>query len=586
MPLSLSERLRNLGRRAVSIADWRELLPVSIEEAAEMVQANRSFIAIVNEDTGELHIHAVTGEDWTEERRAQRLKIAATGNAEWRGEPGAFKRNNRGITGFVAEMGKTYLSGNVNEDPYYYAFFPDVASEIAVPLIDGNGLTRGVMNFQSSAPNHFTYEHVLYLEQVANITVMRLMLAAFQARQTALIELGKDLNSITDTLVLLRRVVEVATNILRFEDCSVFSLDPERKELVLVASRGPLEDQVGIATYPIGEGLTGWVAQTGEAVRLTTPASDPRHKGLHKELPSGEIGAFLAVPIYGRSSILGVLRVLRRRSNAPWFRSEFTEDDENVLTTIASQLGAALESGRMIDRLMATERMAAWGEMSAKAAHMIGNRTFAIKGDLNELEYVLSEPEDKRDVYRTLASNIRKGIFRLEEILQEFRDFVRATQISLSEEDINEILRQCLDELFPRRGVVKLDLDLTEPLPQTPSDAARLKRAFGELIENAISFMPDGGMLTVRSSLSDLSDIQSYSLSRSRKYVKIEFADTGSGVPEASKLKIFTPFYTSRAKGMGLGLSIVKGIIEAHHGNIIEVGIPGQGARFVVFLPI
>jgi signal transduction histidine kinase len=112
-----------------------------------------------------------------------------------------------------------------------------------------------------------------------------------------------------------------------------------------------------------------------------------------------------------------------------------------------------------------------------------------------------------------------------------------------------------------------------------------LKRAFSELIENAISFMSEGGVLTVKSSPSNSSDVQTYSLSRSRKYIKVEFGDTGPGVPEASKLKIFTPFYTSRAKGMGLGLSIVKGIIEAHHGNIVEVGIQGQGAKFVIFLP-
>ncbi|HEY3328668.1 MAG TPA: GAF domain-containing protein [Capsulimonadaceae bacterium] len=584
---SMLEQIHNLSRVTVDVSDWRELLQAVLEEAAQFIGADRSFLALVNEDTGELHIHSVTGDGWTEERRAQRLKIAATGDTGWKDALHGSRRNSRGITGHVAETGKTHLAGDVREDPYYYAFFSDVCSEIAVAMVDDNGLTRGVLNLQSLKYNHFTDRHVRYLETVANFTVMRLMIARIQARQTALIELGKDLSAITDTATLMRRVVDVAADILRFEDCSLFALDPERKELILRATRGPLEHQVGVAAYPVGEGLTGWVAQHGESVRTASPAGDPRHSGRYQEVPSGEIGAFLAVPIYGRSKVLGVLRVMRRRSNAPWFRSEFTDDDENVLVTIASQLGAALESNRMIDRLMATERMAAWGEMSAKAAHMIGNRTFAIKGDLNELEYVLSEADDKRPRFRELAEAIRRGIFRLEEILQEFRDFVRATQISLSEESINEILTQCVAESFPRRSNVALHLDLTDGLPVLPADPSRLKRAFSELIENAVSYMPDGGELTIKTSKAESIEAQQLcGLTRSRSYVRIEFADSGPGVPDSEKPKIFTPFFTSRAKGMGLGLSIVKGILEAHHGNIVEIGLAGQGAKFVAFLPV
>jgi signal transduction histidine kinase len=134
---------------------------------------------------------------------------------------------------------------------------------------------------------------------------------------------------------------------------------------------------------------------------------------------------------------------------------------------------------------------------------------------------------------------------------------------------------------------VRLDLDLSSGLGRVPSDPSRLKRAFGELIENAVSFMPDGGVLSINTTIGDSPEAQRLcGLARSRKYVRIEFADTGPGVPESEKPKIFTPFFTSRAKGMGLGLSIVKGIIDAHHGGIIETGLPGQGARFVAFLPM
>jgi signal transduction histidine kinase len=347
-----------------------------------------------------------------------------------------------------------------------------------------------------------------------------------------------------------------------------------------------LIDRIGSAAYPLGEGLTGWVAKHGMSIRTRRPNSDPRWQGRFEEMPSEDTGAYLAVPIHGRSNVVGVVRVLRRHSSAPWFQSEFTEDDENVLWTIASQLGSALENIRMLDRLMATERMAAWGEMSARAAHMIGNRTFAIKGDLNELEYLLSDPADKRAEFRTLAESVRAGVSRLEEILQEFRDFVRATQISLSDSDVNDLLRQCIAESFPKRTSVKLNVQYAEQLPIVPTDGPRLKRALSELIENAISFMPDGGTLTARTCSVDGPTAQQLcGLSRSRNYVCIEIADTGPGVPDNQKAKIFTPFFSTRAKGMGLGLSIVKGIVDGHHGCIIEYGQPSEGARFSIVLP-
>ena len=576
-PTHYLKAAHDLTRRVVETSDWKTLVVLLAEESCVIVGADRAFLALVNEESGELSIHAVAGTSWNEERRAQRLRIASGRESD--------RNNRRGITGYAAATRETYITGNVADDPHYYAFFDDVVSEIAVPLVDDNGITRGVLNLQSRKSDYFTPDHAQFLEMVANLAALRLMVTRYEARELALVELGKDLSAISDTAALMRRVVDVAADVLRFEDCSIFILDKDRHEIVLQATRGPLADKIGTATYPLGEGLTGWVAKHGAPIRTNSPRSDPRWQGRYEEVPASEIGAFLAVPILGRSSILGVLRVLRRWSNAPWFRSEFTDDDETVLGTIASQLGSALENNRILDRLVATERMAAWGEMSAKAAHMIGNRTFAIKGDLNELEYLLSEPDDRREGFRELAGGIRRGIFRLEEILQEFRDFVRATQLSLVDQDLNEILRQCVAESFPKRTGVTLELALTPDLPSVPADAARLKRAFSELIENAVSFMPEGGRLTIRSMKANPVEAQRLAgLTRARPYVCVEFADSGPGVPLEAKDRIFTPFFTSRAKGLGLGLSIVKGILEAHHGSIVEAG-EGEGARFLAFLP-
>ena len=569
--------VRHLSRRAIEVDEAQVLFDEMNLAAMQAVGADRAFVALAHDGTGDLVLVSTAGAGWTDQFRAMRLRID---------EDGRGSRERSGITSHVAATGQPYITGDVNADPYYFAFFDDVFSEIAVPLLDGNGHTRGVINIESFQRDHFTDSHLRLLQSLADIAVLRLLSDGYRAREAALVEIGKDLSAIADTDQLMHRVVDVAAAQLRFEDCSLFVLDRDKQHLTLQAARGGLARRIGTAIYPIGEGLTGWVAQHGEPIRTVSPREDPRWQGRFEEFPSTDVGAFLAVPIFGRSGVLGVLRVLRRKSAAPWFRREFTEDDESVLLTIASQLGTAIENSRILDRLVNTERMAAWGELSAKAAHMIGNRTFAIKGDLNELEYRLSEPADKRTEYQALAEGMRRGIFRLEEILQEFRDFVRATQISLAECDLNELIRQCAGESYPKRSPVTLALDLAPNLPPILADGPRLKRAFSELIENSLSFQPDGGSLTIRTSRANPAEAHALAdLSRGRAYLQIEFRDSGPGIPADIKPHIFTPFFTSRARGLGLGLSIVKGIIDAHRGGIVETGTPGIGAHFTAFLP-
>jgi histidine kinase len=287
----------------------------------------------------------------------------------------------------------------------------------------------------------------------------------------------------------------------------------------------------------------------------------------------------------------------------PWFRNVFTEEDEALLTTLAGQVGAALVQQRLIDKLVQTERMAAWGEMSARSAHMIGNKVFAIKGHLNELEHVLqslaaagSSLPPEVETLRDLTARIHQGVFRLEEILQEFRDFVIATQLKTTEVSVGELLRDTVTEAGAAAQDVHLSLEVAPDLPRVTADATRLRRAFSELIENAVNHQAEGGELLVAARLltpETRERLRALGIGADgsgrlpeQAAVVVEFVDRGPGIPAENKAKLFLPFFTTRAKGMGLGLSIVKGIIDAHGGVIREVGRPGEGARFVILLPV
>lgn len=545
-----------------------------LDFAMEAVGGDRAFLALVEERTGELVVVCTAGLGWTPETARLRLSLA--------------QESARGITGHVALTATPYRTGDVSQDPYYVAYFRDVRSEIAVPIRGASGQATGVINVESAVQDRFTELHVHRLVAVAHAAASALRIRGFRARESALIEIGNNLITSLDIESLMAKVLNVAAEMLRFEDCTVFLLDEVSERLVLAASRGILASRLGEAPYRLGEGITGWVAQHGVGVRLERPQMDPRWRGLCVEFPQEEISALLAVPIMGRDRVLGVMRVVRRTSPHAWFSNAFSEGEERILSSIGRQVGAAIENIRSRERLLRAERMAAWGELSARAAHMIGNRTFALKGDLNEMQYLLEQKpcEEIRDEIRELAASMARGIGRLEEILREFRDFVVATTITLASCDINEVVRDVVAETFPKRSGITLTLDLQPDLPALRCDAMKLKRAFAEIVENAVSFQPHGGSLLVRSRLVPKDEQLRHHLSQARDYVQIEFRDTGPGVATDEKERIFQPFHTTRAKGMGLGLSIVKGIIEAHNGCVREVGTPGEGAWFTVFLPL
>ena len=562
-----------LGAAIRSSSDFESVLQATLEAGVRLVGGNRGFLALVNHETGELQVTATTGEGWTEETRRMRLHLG--------------HETHRGITGHVALTGMPYITGCVREDPYYLSYFQDVTSEIAVPILSPTGQTRGVINIDSGQPDAFTADHATALCALSNAGAVALTLQGFRARESALIEIGKSLTTTLEVDAIASKVVQVAATVLQFEDCSVFLVDDQTDHLVLAASCCLVRPRIGSTMYHIGDGLVGWVAMHGEPVRIDDPSGDPRWFSTDEVIEDGDVGPFLAVPIVGREKILGVLRVLRRKAATPWFNNRFTETDEKILATIGTQLGAAIENARAFRQLVRSERMAAWGELSARSAHMIGNRSFALKGDLNELRFLieaLPQSERQQDVMG-LVQSMESGVERLEEILREFRDYVVATQVTPADCDISGLVKETLAETFPKRTAVALREEYGADVPVIRCDMRRLKRAFSELIENAVSFMPEGGELNVRVHLLTAEERASHRLAHSRNWVEIMFADDGPGVPEDLKDRIFRPFYTSRVKGMGLGLSIVKGIVEAHEGIIRETGQPGKGARFVIFLP-
>jgi signal transduction histidine kinase len=139
---------------------------------------------------------------------------------------------------------------------------------------------------------------------------------------------------------------------------------------------------------------------------------------------------------------------------------------------------------------------------------------------------------------------------------------------------------------------MKVDLSLAEDLPDLCGDASKLRRAISELLENASIHQNGCGKICVTTGWWGETEREAYpqipfrrEWARPGGAVRIEVLDRGPGVSADNKTRLFDPFFTTRSKGMGLGLSIVKGIIDAHRGVIAEIGEEGKGAHFVIVLP-
>jgi signal transduction histidine kinase len=223
------------------------------------------------------------------------------------------------------------------------------------------------------------------------------------------------------------------------------------------------------------------------------------------------------------------------------------------------------------EQLRRADRLSALGELSAGMAHEIRNPLGAIKGAVEILKDDYTPDEAKYEFIQILL----KETDRLNHIVQEFLGFARPKQPEFQQADLNEVIESVLtlSAQEARKAGVKVDKKLDLSIGKRSLDAGMLKQAFLNLILNAIQAMPGGGALTVKTRL--LSDA-----------FEVKISDTGIGISEENRKKLFSPFFTTKKNGTGLGLAITYRIIENHRGRIDVVSEPGRGTTFTVLIPV
>jgi two-component system, NtrC family, sensor histidine kinase HydH len=235
----------------------------------------------------------------------------------------------------------------------------------------------------------------------------------------------------------------------------------------------------------------------------------------------------------------------------------------------------AAKQRKLEDKLNQTERLAALGEMIAGVSHEIRNPLGIIR---STAELLHARADSGRQI--RLSSIIVEEATRLNDILTEFLDFARPKTLDAMKCRIEDILERNLKVVEPefQRLGIQVERQYESGSFGIEADPDQLYRAFVNLLANALQAMPEGGILRIRTILTN---------SRfGPPYVELMIQDTGPGIPSKIQKKIFNPFFTTREKGTGLGLAIVRNIVDSHHGEIEVESEEGKGAAVIIRLPL
>ncbi len=506
----------------------------------------------------------------------------------------------------MLETGQPFAIPDTRNDPSWVSH-PQMAwlrSYAAAPICV-RGQVMGFLNIDSATPGFFNQSHAehLYLfASQAGVAFENARLFSSLDQEKERLEL---LHYLSQKLVETLDVGEVAYRALDGLCAIVGALygivwvyEPDSDALLPVAMVGAdisLPTAQEQARLRLGEGLSGWAAahrQMAVSPDVTTDERWVRHPGMGELVRSA-----LSVPLISGDELVGVFTVGSVRE------AFFDQATCHLVESAAGMVAVAVANARLFQaereqyrrlqesqaRLVLAEKMAALGRLTASFAHEINNPLQAVQGFLELIEEEAVDLPHLDKVRRYLSITHRE-IDRIAVIVHRMRDFYHPSHEGMQPTDVHVVLDAILEltgkQLQHSRIVVERDWG-DVPLIQANPDY--LRQVFLNLVLNAVDAMAPGesdakpgGVLRVRT----MPDWMKKYGDQPAPAVRIEFTDTGAGMPPEALAHLFDPFFTTKRGGGGLGLSISYGIVEAHGGQITAASRPGEGTTFTVMLPV
>ena len=275
--------------------------------------------------------------------------------------------------------------------------------------------------------------------------------------------------------------------------------------------------------------------------------------------------------------ILGVFWDITERKQAEEALKEYSERLEEMVEERTKALRDAQE------QLVRSEKLAVLGQLAGGVGHELRNPLGAIKNAAYFLHMVLEKPEP--DVAEMLQI-LDREVGNCERIISSLLDFAQPRELALRQVHLPEVIEEALarttvPNLPAQAGNVEVLTRYAEALPLITADPDQLGLVFGNLILNAVQAMPGGGRLTITAAY-----VEGGTVRDPQSAIRIQVSDTGVGIPEEHLGKIFEPLFTTKAKGIGLGLAVSKTLVERHGGSMEVTSEVGKGSTFTVRLPL
>ncbi len=402
---------------------------------------------------------------------------------------------------------------------------------------------------------------------------------------------------ITSSLALpqvLQQFVNEVQSLLQVAACSVWLVDEETGDIVCQEATEPQRRVLHGWRLPVGQGFVGWVAAHGRSLNITDATTDPRHyPGIDEE--TGEtIRSILSVPLMVHQRAIGVLQMV---DEAP---DRFTMHEQQLAESLAAIAGHAIENARLHtrlqqqlellkrtrDRLVQSEKLAAVGELVAGVAHELNNPLAAAILHAQLLQMRNIPEEFQHDLQQVVQQSRRAS-----KVVRSLLDFARPRVPERKPLQINELLRSTLEllhyELYTHN--IQVVTQFAEDVPVILADPHQLQQVFINLLHNARQSMTKAhgcGQLSIFTAVGASQFLVDGSVPQ--QVVRITIQDDGEGIAPELQGRIFDPFFTTKevGEGTGLGLSICYSIVSEHHGHIWVESQAGQGATFIVEIPV
>lgn len=377
-----------------------------------------------------------------------------------------------------------------------------------------------------------------------------------------LIEISRDLASTLDLDVLLNRIVQAAADLSNADEVSILLYDEAKGELFFQAATN--ESVMRGLSVPVDSSIAGWIITNREPIIIANVQQDERYFKNIAQTINLPTTSLLGVPLITKDKVVGALEAVNKRYG------DFTKEDQEILMTLGAQAAIAIENARLFQQ----------SDLIAEFVHELRTPL----SSLNTAAHLLSYPKLSEAKHGQMIDVIRSETTRLSEMATSFLDLARLesgrSHFHIQEFQVSELLNECANLMQAK--VIKSGLtfqrDYPPLLPILQGDYDKIKQAVINLLSNAIKYNLPEGQVTLKAY-------------PSQNEIIIEIKDSGIGIPKEHIPHLFEKFYRvpgseDVSTGTGLGLSVVKRIVEGHGGRVEVASEAGKGATFAIHLPL